>query len=133
MKLIYTAQSKRDFFCRDAVCAFVLSLGEVPLNPFRVFDYFLGGRVSEDVVRSANRMLIERSDEVWAFGQTLANGVIAELELAIHLGKPIQLYTIGYTAEGIRGIDWSSLDLEPEVLATGLSRDEVVKQFRRES
>ena len=47
--VVYTAQSKQFFYCRDAVCQFVFENNAIPLNPFRVFDYFLNDRVDRDL------------------------------------------------------------------------------------
>ena len=45
MPIAFTAQSKRFFYCQDVVCAYTLQHGFIPLNPFRVFGYFLDDRV----------------------------------------------------------------------------------------
>ena len=52
--VIYTAQSKQHFYCRDAVCEFVFRQDSIPINPFRLFDYFLSDRVERDKIRAAN-------------------------------------------------------------------------------
>src|SRR5580704_15510026 len=70
--VVFTAQSKREFYCRDAVCEYVFRQGRIPLNPFRVFGYFLGDRVDRDVVRAGNNNLIRISDELWVFGELIA-------------------------------------------------------------
>jgi len=44
LPIIFTAQSKLQFFCRDAICEFVFNQGAVPLNPFRLYGYFLADR-----------------------------------------------------------------------------------------
>src|SRR5436309_2821852 len=110
--LVYTAQSKRFFYCRDAVCEFAFQQGAIPLNPFRAFDYFLSDRVDRDAVREGNRRLIEVSDEVWVFGDKLADGVIIEIAQAAKYGKPIRYYTIDNRAENIREIGVAHLDVE---------------------
>ena len=81
--VVFTAQSKNHFYCRDTICAYVLSKGYIPLNPFRVFDYFLNDRVERDLIRRANFNLVRKSDELWVFGNTIANGVLAEIKYAI--------------------------------------------------
>ena len=50
LPVVFTAQSKVYFYCRDAVCEFVFQNNAVPVNPFRVFEYFLGDRVDRDLV-----------------------------------------------------------------------------------
>ena len=54
LPIVFTAQSKAFFYCRDAVCEFVFNRHCVPLNPFRVFEYFLGDRVDRDAVGQAD-------------------------------------------------------------------------------
>ena len=91
---VFTAQSKRHFYCRDHLCEFVLSEGAIPVNPFRLFEWFVGDRVDRNLVRQANNNLIRVCDELWAFGQTVADGVLFEIIYARHLGKPVRYFTI---------------------------------------
>ena len=58
------------------------NMAELPLNPFRVFEYFLGDRVDRELVRQANNNLISRSDELWVFGDHIADGVFFEIRYA---------------------------------------------------
>lgn len=119
--LIYTAMSKHFFFCRDAVCEYVLRSGAVPLNPFRLFDYFLGDRVDRSLIRAANRELVTRADETWVFGP-LADGVIEEIALAEDFPLPVRYHTIGTRADEIAPCDVADLPVEQEVLdATGMT------------
>ena len=85
--VVFTAQSKQHFYCRDAICAYALREGYVPLNPFRLFDYFLNDRVDRNLIRRANFNLVRASDELWVFGDTIANGVLEEIKYAIELKK----------------------------------------------
>lgn len=126
LELVYTAQSKRAFYCRDAVCEFVMREGKVPLNPFRVFGYFLGDRVDRDAVRQGNFTLARRCDAVWVFGAEIADGVLAEIAFARQLGKPLRFFTIATRAEEIRAADPEALTFEPELLATGRTHAELL-------
>lgn len=117
-KLIYTAQSKNYFYCRDTVTQYVLEAGHIPLNPFRMFGYFLGERVPRDTIRNANNAVIARADELWVFGTEIANGVMSEILLAQKLGKPIRYHTIGSTPAEIQPTTLESLTFEPELTAT---------------
>lgn len=129
-KLIYTAQSKHYFYCRDAVCEFVFQQGAVPLNPFRAFDYFLGDRVHRDEVRDGNRRLLQACDEVWIFGDTLADGVLIEIAQATQSMKPVKYFTIDNVAKNIHEAKPDDLDVENEVLdRTGLGRDDLVRRL----
>ncbi|MCH9611647.1 MAG: hypothetical protein S4CHLAM102_01170 [Chlamydiia bacterium] len=90
--LVYTAYSKHLFYMREAISAFVVEQGLVPLNPFMIFDYFLQERVKRDSVRQANNSLVTRADQVFVFGP-ISDGVLSEILLARKLGKPIIYYT----------------------------------------
>jgi len=115
LPVVFTAQSKVFFYCRDAVCQFVFDNGAVPVNPFRVFEYFLGDRVDRDVVRQGNNNLIRIVDQLWVFGEVIADGVLAEICLANKLGKPTRFFTIHNKADQIREITPRDLRFEPEV------------------
>lgn len=128
--VVYTAQSKQYFYCRDAVCEFVFRQGAVPLNPFRVFDYFLGDRVRRDDVRDANHVILQRSDEVWVFGETIADGVLIEIAQAAMSGKNVRYFTINNHADGIRELAPSRLNFEREVYASsGLGKAEILRHL----
>lgn len=116
LPLVYPAQSKLAFYCREAVCEYVLDNGAVPLHPFMIFGYFLSDRVDRDVVRSANNTVISRVDEIWVFGEAIADGVLAEIDLANRLGKPVKFFTIATRARDIREIAPDDILFEDEVL-----------------
>ncbi|HWS36432.1 MAG TPA: hypothetical protein VN408_27320 [Actinoplanes sp.] len=115
--VIYTAHSKLTFYCRDVISEFVLRNDAVPLNPFRVFDYFLGDRVDRDLVRRGNNNLVAIADETWVFGD-VADGVLAEIELAYGLGKKVRFFTIATRVAEIQEIGPESVRYEQEVLDT---------------
>lgn len=130
--LVYTAQSKHYFYCRDAVCEFVFQQGAVPLNPFRLFDYFLGDRVDRDAVRQGNRRVLEACDEVWVFGDTLADGVVIEIAQAVKQRKPVRYFTIENRAGEIRETAPAHLDVEGELVErTGLDRSALLQHLLR--
>jgi hypothetical protein len=126
--VVFTAQSKQYFYCRDAVCEYVLKQGMVPLNPFRVFEYFLGDRVQRDSVRSGNNELIKVSAELWVFGQTIADGVLAEILLARAIQKPVRFFNIDASAEKIHPIDPATVEFERPVYAR--NRGKKVRELR---
>ncbi len=130
MQLVFTAQSKRDFYCRDAVCEYVLRQDAVPINPFRLFGYFLNERIEREFVRRANSALINHSDELWAFGQRMADGVLDEVLLALGLAKPVRFFTISADIDGIREVSWESLRFEPEVYRGGTTKATVLQRIR---
>lgn len=122
--LVYPAQSKHYFFCRDAVCEFVLREGAAPLHPFRMFDYFLGDRVDRDLIRRANNNVVMRVDEVWVFGEELADGVLVEVSLAHERGKPVRFFTIAARAGEIKPVAIEALRFEEELMEAA-NHDEV--------
>ncbi|MGB4966381.1 MAG: hypothetical protein WBO77_04730 [Microgenomates group bacterium] len=91
--LVYTAMSKHLFFYRMFISKYVLENGAVPLNPFMIFDYFLLDTVDRNLVREGNNNLVMKSDEIWVFG-AVSNGVLAEIELAKKMKKPIKYFKI---------------------------------------
>jgi hypothetical protein len=121
-KIIFTAQSKRFFYCRDVICAYVLKQGYVPLNPFRVFGYFLGDQAERDLVRQGNFNLIRIADELWVFGRDIADGVLAEIKYAHKLKKPIKAFTIGTRVREIREVQYDHVRFESEILSESLDR-----------
>jgi hypothetical protein len=132
--LVYTAQSKQYFYCRDAVCEYVFGHGDyIPINPFRVFDYFLSDRVKRDAIRAANQEVLSRCDEVWVFGEQLADGVLMEIAQARAEHKTIRYFTISNQAAEIREIeDLDTLSLERDVPeAAGLNESELLDQMRQ--
>ncbi len=116
--LVYPAQSKLYFFCRDAVCEFVLRNGAVPLHPFRMFDYFLGDRLDRDYVRRANNSVVSRADEIWVFGTELADGVLVEIAHARQHGRPVRFFSIATRSSEIVEVSIDDLTFEEELLAT---------------
>jgi hypothetical protein len=106
----------------------VLNHGCVPLNPFRAFDYFLGERTDRDLVRQANFNLVRIADELWVFGDTIANGVLAEIKYAMQMRKPIRFFTISAHVHEIRPLRLEELEhLKSE---TELSEEIGMTEFR---
>jgi hypothetical protein len=122
---VFTAQSKRHYYCRDAICEFVFLRGAVPLNPFRAFGYFLGDRVDRALVREANNNLIRLADELWVFGTTIANGVLFEVAYAHDLDRPVRFFTVAAIASEIRPVPVEALRFESELYTKGYSREDL--------
>ena len=129
--IVFTAQSKRYFYCREAVCEFVFARDAIPLNPFMVFGYFVSDRVDRDAVRDANDELVRRSDQLWVFGQDLANGVLHEIALAASSRKTIRFFTINDRPDRIQELHVDALRFEEEVRArTGHGRERLLQDLR---
>lgn len=123
--VVFTAQSKLNFYCRDVVCEYALRQGCLPLNPFRVFDYFLNDRVDRDVIRQGNNQLIRISEELWVFG-TISDGVLFEIAFARKLALPVRFFSIGTRVADIRPLSVSELVFEPEVHARQVKKDDLL-------
>lgn len=129
MPVIFTAQSKKSFYARDAVCEYVLKMNMLPINPFRVFDYFLGDRVERDIVRRGNNNLIKICDELWVFGP-ISDGVLFEVIYAMNINKPIKFFTISPIANDIRIIkNKNDITFEQEIHLTGQKRVDLMSEI----
>ena len=130
LPVIFTAQSKLHFYCRDAICEFVFNQGAVPVNPFRLYEYFLGDRVDRDRIRQANNNLIRKCDELWVFGEMIADGVLFEIVYANSLNKPVRFFSVGSRAARITEVRIENLEFEPEVYSsTGQKRKELMERI----
>jgi hypothetical protein len=129
--LVFTAQSKRFFYCREAVCEFAFAHGVIPINPFMAFGFFLGERTDRDAIRRANHALVQRCDELWVFGRDLADGVLKEITLAAKAEKRIRFFSIDDRPERIEELHIESLRFEDEVRnKAGRPRERLLADLR---
>ena len=130
LTVVFTAQSKLHFYCRDAICEFVFKQGAVPVNPFRLYEYFLGDRVDRDLIRQANNNPIRKCDQLWVFGGTIADGVLFEILYAKKLNMPVKYFSIDSRADLIEEISVDDLKFEEEVYnSTGLKHKDLVARI----
>lgn len=132
MDLVFTAQSKNFFYCKDVICEFVLKQGKLPINPFMVFGYFLNDRVDRDLVRQGNNQLIQSCKELWVFG-SIADGVLFEIALAKLKGIPIRFFKLGTRVTEIKEVDITEMSFEPEVHARQIRKNDLVDFIRNKS
>ena len=125
-KVVFTAQSKQWFFCRNAVCEYVFKNDCIPVNPFRIFGYFLDDRVDRGLVRNGNNEMISRCDELWVFGP-ISDGVLFEIFSCIRQGKPVRFFNIATTSNEIKEITIEETNFEPEVHAHQIKKDDLKK------
>lgn len=126
MRLVFTAQSKNYFYCKDVICQFVLNQNRLPINPFMVFGYFLGDRVDRDIIRRGNNQLIQMCEELWVFGP-IANGVLFEIALAKQTGKIVRYFKLGTKINEIKEIkDMSGIVFEPEVHSKQIKKSDLM-------
>ena len=84
---------KKIFYHRFSISKFVLEQGYVPINPFMVFDYYLGEGIDRNIVRKANNTLVKICEELWVFGD-IPNGVEREIEIAEKNKRKIRYFSI---------------------------------------
>ncbi len=113
-KVVFTAQSCKNFHQRMLICKHALKQGVVPVNPFNNFGYYLYELVERDLVRNANNNLMKRCDELWVYGE-ISDGVLAEIQMFKHLGKPIKFFDISRLPAEVKGISKDELIFEDNV------------------
>ncbi|MHB9019900.1 MAG: DUF7768 domain-containing protein [Minisyncoccota bacterium] len=110
MKIIYPAFSKHLFYFRMHISKFVLENNGVPLNPFMIHEYFLLDTIDRDKIRESNNKIVEKAEELWVFGD-ISNGVLAEINLAKKLDKPIRYFKV-IGSKDIKEISEKEAELE---------------------
>lgn len=93
MKTVFTSFSKKKFYLRAQISAFILENDSVPISPFMNFEYNMSGTVNKDLIRIANNSMITRSDELWVFGP-ISDGVLVEVFLAKKNKIPVKFFKI---------------------------------------
>lgn len=92
-KVVFTAQSCKNFHQRMLICKHAFEQGAIPVNPFNLFGYFLYELVDRDLVRNGNNNLLKRCDELWVYGE-ISDGVLAEIKMFRGFGKPIKFFDL---------------------------------------
>lgn len=113
-KIVYTAQSRHLFYARMLIAKYAIEQDVVPLNPFNVWGYFLYELTDRDLVRRGNNNIVRIVDEIWVFGP-IADGVLAEIELAMSYKKPIKFFSAGSKISSIKPISIDELVFEQDV------------------
>ena len=129
MPCVFTAQSKVFFYCRDVICEYALSQGYLPINPFRVFDYFLNDRVNRDLIRRGNNNLLQICDELWVFGP-ISNGVLFEIFSAAKQRKHMRFFSIGTRIQDIQKLELDEISFEPEVHKKRIKKEDLITFIR---
>jgi len=91
VKIVFTSFSKKLFYFRAQISAFVLIKNCAPFNPYMNFDYNLSGTVDKRHIRIANNTMIGRADELWVFGD-VSDGVLTEIYMARKSNKKIRFF-----------------------------------------
>lgn len=124
-KVVFTAQSKQYFYCRDVVCEFVLKQGCIPVNPFRLFDYFLSDRVDRNLIRNGNNEMIKRCDELWVFGN-VSDGVLFEIYMCRKMGKTVRFFNIATRTKEIVELKPEEVVFEPEIHSFQIKKEDLL-------
>lgn len=98
MKIVFVAMSKKIFYHRFTISRFILNQGDIPMNPFMNFDYYLGESIDREKIKEANNGLVKRCDELWVFGD-ISDGVQREIEIAEETRKNIRFFSINNKGE----------------------------------
>ncbi|MBU2592752.1 hypothetical protein KKD61_04830 [Patescibacteria group bacterium] len=109
--IVFASFSKKNYYLRFQVSAFILLEGCVPISPFMNFDYYLGGLVDKNSVRIANNTMIQRTDELWVFGE-VSDGVLAEVALAKKFNRPVRFFSVSDDVKKIRELSTKEVTLE---------------------
>lgn len=110
-KMVFTAQSCRNFHLKELICKHALNNDAVPINPFMNYGYFLYDMVSRDCVREADKELMKRCDELWVYGE-ISDGVISEIKAFKELNKPIKFFNASKNYDKIMEIGIEELEFE---------------------
>ena len=113
-KVVFTAQSCKNFHQRMLICKHVFEQNAVPVNPFNLFGYFLYELVDRDLVRSANNNLLKRCDELWVYGE-ISDGVLAEIKMFTKMGRPIKYFDISRLPNEVKEVSISDVVFEDSI------------------
>lgn len=113
-KVVFTAQSCKNFHQRMLICKHAFEQGAVPVNPFNLFGYFLYELVDRDLVRSGNNNLLSRCDELWVYGE-ISDGVLAEIQMFKEIGKPMRFFDISNLPAEVKEISKKNLVFEDNI------------------
>lgn len=109
--IVFASFSKKNFYLRFQISAFILIHDKVPISPFMNFDYNLVGLVEKKHIRIANNTMIQRSDELWVFGD-VSDGVLVEIFLARKFGKIIRFFIPDEKIEKFKEVGITEVKLE---------------------
>ena len=89
--LMFCSTPARLIHLPETIKRFVSELGYMPFHPFDSFPYkYFEGKFGRDIVKPVYLRGVEFCDRFGLFG--VSEGSLRELDHAIRLGKPIELY-----------------------------------------
>ncbi|MFA7254163.1 MAG: DUF4406 domain-containing protein [Patescibacteria group bacterium] len=91
LKIVFASFSKKLFYLRAQISAFILLENYAPFNPYMNFEYNLSGTVDKRHIRIANNTMINKCDELWVFGE-ISDGVLVEIYMAKKIKKKVRFF-----------------------------------------
>lgn len=95
-RLIYVASPLRGEYEKNMAkarqyCKHVTDKGFIPYAPHLLFTQFMDDTIPEQRATgmAMGIEMLKRCDELWVFGETISEGMAAEIELAKEMGIPI--------------------------------------------
>lgn len=78
-------------------CRFAVERGVIPLAPHIYFPQFMddGNPNERSLALFMDLVLLSKCAELWVFGETISEGMKAEIEKAKRRGTPIRYFTVG--------------------------------------
>lgn len=75
-------------------CRYVSAKGHIPFPPHLYFTTFLDDSIASErkVGMDMGLDMLRKCDELWAFGETISEGMRAEILLATRLNIPIRMF-----------------------------------------
>lgn len=110
-EIIFASFSKKNFYLRFQISAFILLKNRTPISPLMNFDYNLAGLVNKDTIRIANNSILHKVDELWVFGK-VSDGVLMEIFLAKKFGKTVRFFSLFEKIDSIEEINIKDVQLE---------------------
>ncbi len=90
----YAGDVTANTFNARRYCRFALEQGQIPLAPHLMFPQFLSDNDPEDreLAMFMDIILLGKCDELWAFGDSISEGMAAEIEVAKRRRQKIRYF-----------------------------------------
>lgn len=113
-KIVFTAQSAKNFHQRMLICRHAFDEGVIPINPFNTFGYYLYELVDRDTVRNGNNNILARCDELWVYGD-VSDGILSEIKSFGKTNRTIRYFDISGLPKEVTEVELKDLPFEPNV------------------
>ena len=95
--LVYVASAfagdvERNLMNARQYCRFAAERGAVPLAPHLLLPQFMSEETERNAAMAMNRVILERCDELWLFGETITDGMALEFVWARQTGIPVRRF-----------------------------------------